>query len=105
MLQDKVEEMGYMVLFYPKFHCELNWIEYYWGRSKKYARDNCGYSIEALRKVVPEAVESATKELIGRYFRKSLRILNAYKDGLQYGTPDFNQTVYKSHRRVRELDD
>jgi len=26
-----IEEAGHLVIFYPKFHPELNWIEYYWG--------------------------------------------------------------------------
>ena len=31
-LQEIVEEAGHIFLLYPKIHCELNWIEYYWGR-------------------------------------------------------------------------
>lgn len=101
-LQEEIERSGHQVLFFPKFHCELNWIEYYWGRAKKYARDNCGYSIEALRETVPKAVHSVNSTLIGKYFRKSMRILQAYKDGITYGTQEFVKTVYKSHRRVRD---
>ena len=34
-------------IFYPKFHCELNFIERYWCGAKWYARENCGYSLDA----------------------------------------------------------
>ncbi|PWW73005.1 hypothetical protein C7212DRAFT_222245 [Tuber magnatum] len=34
-LQEEVERLGHIILFLPKFYCEINWIEYYWGRSKK----------------------------------------------------------------------
>ena len=48
-----VEATGHAVLFYPKFHCELNWIEYYWGQVKRYTRDNCEYNYEGLKTVSP----------------------------------------------------
>ncbi|PUU75786.1 hypothetical protein B9Z19DRAFT_993111 [Tuber borchii] len=34
MLQEEIERSGHLILFLPKFHCELNWIEYYWGEGK-----------------------------------------------------------------------
>lgn len=40
-LHEGVEARCHMALFYPKFHCELNWMEYYWGKAKKYTPDNC----------------------------------------------------------------
>ena len=43
-LQDIVEEAGHIFLLYPKFHCELNWIEYYWGRWKHFTRKHCNYT-------------------------------------------------------------
>ncbi len=55
-LQEEVENLGHRVLFYPKFHCELNFIERYWCRAKWFARENCGYDFEALKKTVPEAL-------------------------------------------------
>jgi hypothetical protein len=36
-----------MAIFYPTFHCELNFIEYYWGVAKPYTGKNCGYNIAA----------------------------------------------------------
>ena len=43
------------------------------------ARDHCGYSIDALRETVPEAIASVDQELIRKYYRKSIHILHAYK--------------------------
>ncbi|RPA90057.1 hypothetical protein L873DRAFT_1719621, partial [Choiromyces venosus 120613-1] len=35
-LQEEIECRGHLVLFYPKFHCKLNWMEYYWGWAKHF---------------------------------------------------------------------
>ena len=36
-LQEIVEDAGHIVILYPKFHCELNWREHYWGCCKYFA--------------------------------------------------------------------
>jgi hypothetical protein len=46
-----IEEAGHLVIFYPKFHPELNWIEYYWGVCKYFARRHCNYSFTGLREM------------------------------------------------------
>ncbi|OAD74371.1 hypothetical protein PHYBLDRAFT_101127, partial [Phycomyces blakesleeanus NRRL 1555(-)] len=33
-IQEVVEEAGHIFELYPKFHCECNWIECYWGAAK-----------------------------------------------------------------------
>ena len=39
-----------------QFHCELNWIERYWGAAKAYARKHCLYTLPGLRETVPLAL-------------------------------------------------
>lgn len=101
LLQEAIEERGHMTIFYPKFHCELNFIEYYWGAAKQYARKNCGYNIVALRAIVPLALESVSRGLIWKYWNKTRRIMDGYREGYIYGSEAFKK-VYKSHRRVSE---
>ena len=43
LLVETIEAAGHKCIFYPKFHCELNYIEYFWGTTKNYTRKNCDY--------------------------------------------------------------
>ena len=90
------------VLFYPKFHCELNSIERYWCQAKWFARENCGYDFEALEKTVPEALASVTNASIRGFYRLAVRTIDAYSAGLCYGTEEFKHNVYRSHRQVED---
>jgi hypothetical protein len=44
MIQEIIKKRGHKVIFYPKFHPELNFIKMYWRVFKKYSRKNCDYS-------------------------------------------------------------
>lgn len=103
-LQEEFESRGHLVLFYLKLHCELNWIEYYWGASKRYVHNNCDYTIEGLRENIPAAFNSVSPELINEFYKRTQRMLAAYKEGHRYGTKDVTQ-AYKSHRRVKYEED
>jgi hypothetical protein len=52
-IEERIKAHHHRVLFYPKFHCELNYMEYYWCHSKRYAREHCDYTITGLRENVP----------------------------------------------------
>jgi len=49
-LEEEVQARNHNVIFYPKFHCGLNFIERFWSAAKYFARENCQYSLEKLRK-------------------------------------------------------
>ena len=102
-IEQEVTARGHRVLFYPKFHCELNFIEYFWGAAKLYARENCDYSLPGLRKVIPQALNSVSKRTIWRFYKKCQRTMDLYRDGITYGTSEFKDRiakVRKSHRRI-----
>ena len=49
-----IENAGHLCIFYPKFHCELNFIEMYWGVTKHYTRNHCDYTWEGLQETVSQ---------------------------------------------------
>ena len=66
-------------------------------------REQCDYSWDGLKRTVPRVLESTDEMRIWRWYRKSTRIISAYREGLVYGTKEF-QERYKSHRRVKAKD-
>ncbi|RPA97464.1 hypothetical protein L873DRAFT_1771265 [Choiromyces venosus 120613-1] len=104
-LQETIEAAGHLVIFYPVYHCELNFIEYFWGRAKMYARVHCDYTFPGLVRVVPEALEHVSNKLIFKYYLQILRMMDAYRNNIVYGSEDFKRHVfthYSSHRHIPE---
>ena len=85
-LQEELESRGQLVIFYPKFHCELNFIERYWCGCKWYARENCQYTLNGLRETVPAALCSVFPATIHWHYLHCMRIIDAYASGAIYGT-------------------
>ena len=81
-LQEEIEARGHKVIFYPKFHCELNSIEPYWCEAEWYTREHWDYSLEGLRQTVPEALASVEQMTICGFFNRSMRIIEAVRNGL-----------------------
>ena len=67
LLETIIQAAGHEVIFYPKFHCELNYIEYYWAALKRYTRDNCQYSFAAPEPTVLRAMGSIGLGTIQRF--------------------------------------
>ncbi len=42
-LEEVIVAAGYQVIFYPKFYCELNYIENFWNAAKKFSRLHYNY--------------------------------------------------------------
>jgi transposase len=89
--------------YYPKYHCELNWIEMIWGWVKSYHRRNCTYSFadldgeEGLTKTLNERIPLS---FVRKAARHSLRYMHYYRLGLEGHELEFAVKKYKSHRDI-----
>jgi hypothetical protein len=70
---------------------ELNHIEYFWCHAKRYARENCGYTIAGLRDNVPNALASVSNRAISACFNSCLRKMDLYRRGHAYGSVEWKQ--------------
>ena len=98
-METVVRSTGHDNIFYPKFHCELNYIEYYWAALKRYTRENCKYSFTQLENTIYEAMESVSLQIIRRFAQRSKLWTMAYIEGLNKEQAAYAGKQYKSHRR------
>ncbi len=67
LLEEVCEARGYEVIFYPKFHCELNFIEQVWGYAKRLYREfPVSSSEDVLEANVVKAIDSVPIKSIRR---------------------------------------
>ncbi|RPB05123.1 hypothetical protein L873DRAFT_1728536, partial [Choiromyces venosus 120613-1] len=63
-LQETLEAAGHIVIFYSVYHCELNFIKYFWHLAKVYTRVHCEYSFPSLVRTVPITLAQVSDILI-----------------------------------------
>ena len=93
---------GHIFTLYPKFHCECNFIERYWGAAKRTARQKCEYSFKSLCEKLPSFLDGVALAVIRRFARQAWRYIDAYRQGKAGKLAEFATTQYTSHRRIPE---
>ena len=71
---------GALIILYPKFHPEFNWIEMYWGECKRYSRKHWTYRFKDLIQILPDALRSPSLATVRRFAQKSFRYMDAYRE-------------------------
>jgi len=89
-------------IFYPKFHCEFNFIERYWHSVKEEWRQICDFKFTTLVSNIDKILKSVPLEKIQHYARKAFRYMSAYRMGETLSPAHIEWVVnkYSSHRRV-----
>lgn len=68
-VEEVIEAAGHYCIFYPKFHCELNFIEQVWGMAKRFFRDmNRAPNQKQLEKTVIACLDMVPLINFLRYF-------------------------------------
>jgi hypothetical protein len=94
---------GFRVLFLPKFHCELNFIEQCWGYAKRHYRLLPPSSKEEeLERNVLASLEEVPLISMRRFFTQSLRFMDAYRKGLNGRQAAWAAKKYQGHRVIPE---
>ena len=102
LLEEAVIGAGHIFERYPKFHCECNFIERYWGFVKRETRKLCSYSYADLVNRLPQVLNNVPTTIIRKFARKSWRYMDAYDKGLEGQAAEWAVNKYKSHRRIPE---
>ena len=64
LVEQFVIERGHQCLFLPKFHCELNAIERFWGQAKVYSRAYTNFTLPGLRSILNPALDLVSTDLM-----------------------------------------
>lgn len=99
-----IEESGGVCHFLPKFHPELNAIEYYWAWVKRYFRERTNGTFAHARNLLDEALDACPLPTIRRFFRRASRYLSIYSLGATGVAAEYAARKFKSHRSVRQKD-
>ena len=85
-------------MYYSKFHCELNHIEYFWCNRKSWTRRHCKYTIEGLRENVLKALSLIKSSTILRHYKSYLKKMDLYIEKVIYGTEEWKKLT--SHKKT-----
>ena len=102
LVEEVITAAGRLCIFLPKFHCELNFIEYFWGTVKKYLHEHCNYTFKTLKKNLPKAMASVEIGTIWKWEHRTRRWMDAYQNGMgakeaQLHVKKFSWKRYTSH--------
>jgi hypothetical protein len=99
-LSDTVTQAGHSIIWFPKFHCELNFIEMVWGYMKASLRRNCAFSFAQLRDGMDPTLQNIPLPFIKRVANHCFRFMDGYRLGLSGPMLDYAVKKYKGHRRL-----
>ena len=123
-LQELIERHGHLCNFYPKYHCELNFIEQYWGAAKaRYRVAPRAKTLREMEAIVKECLDSVPLQQIRRsvffffvfffhsfcissvvvplrFADRSARFVAAYREGLSGAQAAWANKTYHGHRTL-----
>ena len=103
-LTEVVKGCGYQIIFFPKFHCELNFIEMFRGWMKSYHRRHCAYNYNHLKSNLPGIILNEMPiAFVRRTARHYYRFMGGYRQGLDGPVLDYTMKKCGGNRRIPDV--
>ncbi|KIL56227.1 hypothetical protein M378DRAFT_50672, partial [Amanita muscaria Koide BX008] len=102
MLETLLKASGHECIFLPKFHCELNPIEMYWGWCKYRYREEGKKTFQDAKNAAIKYLNACPLDVIRRFINRSWRFMSAYRLGLTGKAADWVVQKQKQHRQVSQ---
>ncbi|KAF9508898.1 hypothetical protein BS47DRAFT_1384569 [Hydnum rufescens UP504] len=83
MLEELITKAGHHCIFLPKFHCELNPIEMYWGYAKYRYRGVFKNTFADAKAAVLSSLQSCPLDTLRHFINRTWRFMSAYRQGLR----------------------
>ncbi|CAA7261900.1 unnamed protein product [Cyclocybe aegerita] len=100
-LEELITSHGHICDFYPKYHCELNFIEQYWGAAKlRYQNSPKTTDIKEMERNVLACLDDVPDVSIKRYANRAARFINGYFQGLTGPEAVWANRKYHGHRTL-----
>ncbi|KAF9498601.1 hypothetical protein BDN71DRAFT_1530368 [Pleurotus eryngii] len=100
MVESLITNAGHYCIFLPKFHCELNPIEMYWGWCKYRYREADKKTFEEAKQAAICCLDGCPAEVIRRFINRSWRFMSAYRLGLTGRAAEWAVRKQRQHRSV-----
>ncbi|KAF9506611.1 hypothetical protein BS47DRAFT_1378081 [Hydnum rufescens UP504] len=98
LLEAHCAEQGFTVIFLPKFHCELNFIEMCWGFAKWLYRELP--AVEDIECNMVNSLESIPITSMCQFANHSLRYMDGYRHGLNGKEAAWVMKKYCGHHQI-----
>ena len=100
-LTECVEAKGCEIVYYPKFYCELNFIEMVWGWMKSYHRRTSTYNFKDFQAALPRTIEELLPiAFVRKAQRHCFRYMSGYRLDFTGQLLEYSVMKYKSHRSI-----
>jgi hypothetical protein len=97
-----IKERGHKCVFLPKFYCELNPIEMYWGYSKARYRQVKKTSFDYAKREVLIVLDACSIDTMRRFCNRLYRFIDAYRKGLGVRAAAWCVKKQRRHRTILE---
>ncbi|KDR76074.1 hypothetical protein GALMADRAFT_67739, partial [Galerina marginata CBS 339.88] len=100
-LEELITFRGHICDFYPKYHCELNFIEQYWGAAKLiYRTSPKTKDMKEMEENVRNSLDNVPVVQIKRYTNCAAQFISAYGQGLSGPEAAWANRKYHGHRTL-----